>query len=235
MSDTQTYTHCQLKSELARYCLPEAKRDPNRKLAWVNSICILFLLIGVFGSKPGTMDIQKSPPIEQLIPIVVEPPSPTRIEAQQNHEPTEQPKPDAPAVVVVTLETPAINFSVPTIGQLVVPNAIAIAPPANPLKPIEPINNQPTRIGNTGQGGDRPAPTGDDYPHMAKQLHQQGPLEVLIIVNAEGSPTDVQIVASSGSAILDRFTVDWVKRRWTLGTGTAGRQFIAPFRYSLQN
>lgn len=41
----------ELKDELARYCLPSANRDANLKLAWVNSICILFLLIGIAGAR----------------------------------------------------------------------------------------------------------------------------------------------------------------------------------------
>jgi len=37
----------ELKDELARLCLTTVRREPERKLAWVNSVCILFLLIGV--------------------------------------------------------------------------------------------------------------------------------------------------------------------------------------------
>ena len=163
---SQKYAGCELKSELARLCLPAAHRDPNRKLAWVNSICILFLLIGIVGAKSSTTRIKRPPPIEEVVPIVIEapPPPPTKIEAQQTPEPTEQPKQDF-SLVVVTPESPAINFSIPTIGQLVVPNAIAAAPPANPLKAVTPVRNEPRTITNTGQGGDRPTP---DYPKLAK-------------------------------------------------------------------
>ena len=37
----------ELKDELARFCLPTANREPELKLAWVNSVCLLFLLIGI--------------------------------------------------------------------------------------------------------------------------------------------------------------------------------------------
>ena len=40
----------ELKDDLARLCLPSASRDVNLKLAWVNSVCILFLLIGIAGA-----------------------------------------------------------------------------------------------------------------------------------------------------------------------------------------
>ena len=53
MDANRTSPGYELKDELARLCLPAANRDPNRKLAWVNSICILFLLIGIFGARRG--------------------------------------------------------------------------------------------------------------------------------------------------------------------------------------
>ena len=63
----------ELKDELARLCLPQANRDPNLKLAWVNSICILFLLIGIFGARRGLIAIKPAPPLEEIIPVVIEP------------------------------------------------------------------------------------------------------------------------------------------------------------------
>src|SRR5580692_4056114 len=101
-----------LKSELARYCLPQSKRDPDRRLAWVNSLCFLFLVIGIAGGKPASMFIKRPPPIEQVASVIVEPlpPPPVRVEPLQNPEPKED-KPDTTPVVVATPETPAINFS----------------------------------------------------------------------------------------------------------------------------
>jgi protein TonB len=226
----QKYAGCELKSELARFCLPATHRDPNRKLAWVNSICILFLIIGVVGSKPSTIHIKKPPPIENVVPIVIETPPPpsTKIEAQQSPEPTEQPKSDAPAVVVVTPESPAINFSVPTIGQLVVPNAIATAPPANPLKPLTQTRNEPKTIANTGKAGDRPAP---EYPPMAKQLHQEGTVVLTMTADERRMVTSIQVSQSSGSGILDRWSLDYVKRHWILPPGAPGQIYEARIRY----
>jgi TonB family protein len=228
---SQKYAGCELKSELARLCLPAAQYDPNRKLAWVNSICILFLLIGIVGAKSSTTRIKRPPPIEEVVPIVIEapPPPPTKIEAQQTPEPTEQPKQDAPAVVVVTPESPAINFSIPTIGHLVVPNAIATAPPANPLKPVTPVRNEPRTITNTGQGGDRPTP---DYPKLAKDLHQEGTVVLILTANESGIITNIQISQSSGSSILDHSALEYVKRHWILPSGTATQLYEAPIRYT---
>ena len=47
MDANRTAPGYELKDELARLCLPQANRDANLKLAWVNSVCILFLLIGI--------------------------------------------------------------------------------------------------------------------------------------------------------------------------------------------
>ena len=124
-----------LKSELARFCLPAGNRDPNRKLAWVNSICILFLLIGLAGARSAAIQIKAPPPLEEVVPTIVEPllPPPSTAEQPQPHEQSDQ-KTETPQVVVVTPNAPSVSFPVPTIGNLVVPNAVALAPPAEPLK-----------------------------------------------------------------------------------------------------
>ena len=51
MDANQTSPAYELKDELARLCLPAANRDANQKLAWVNSVCILFLIVGIFGAR----------------------------------------------------------------------------------------------------------------------------------------------------------------------------------------
>ena len=71
MDANRTIPAFELKSELARFCLPAANRDPNRKLAWVNSICILFLLIGMVGAKSGSISMKKPPPLEEPIPVLI--------------------------------------------------------------------------------------------------------------------------------------------------------------------
>ena len=137
----------ELNSELARAGLHAAESDPDRKLAWVNSICILFLLIGIVGSRPASIRIKPLPPIEEVNAAIVEPlPPPPQVQSdrQNQEQQNDQEQPDTPQVVVVTLDTPTINFSVPTIGNLLVPNAIAKAPPVVPLKqPVAPCATCP--------------------------------------------------------------------------------------------
>ena len=101
----------------------------------MNSICILFLLIGIAGSRPASIRIKPLPPVEEVNAAIVEPlPPPPQVQSdQQNQEPqNDQEQPDTPQVVVVTLDAPSINFSVPTIGNLLVPNAIATGPAVGP-------------------------------------------------------------------------------------------------------
>jgi protein TonB len=233
MGTSQTSCDHVLKSELARFCLPAANRDSTRKLAWVNSICLLFLLIGLIGWKPGSIRIMAPPPIEQVVPIVIEqpPPPPTRVEAQQTEEQPDRNKPEVPQVVVVTPDSPAIVFSVPTIGNVIMPNALAVAPPANPAKPLVPLRNQITSITSTGSGGERPSP---QYPQIAQDLRQEGTVLLSMTVDENGSITSIEVKQSSGFPILDRNALDFVKRHWLLPAGAAGRIFEAPINYTLK-
>ncbi len=231
MDASHKYSNYELKDELARYCLPGAKRDPNRKFAWVNSICILFLLIGVLGAKRASVSIKAPPPVEQIIPTMIEPaaPPPTT-EAQQKQEQTDEDKPDVPQVVVVTPNSPAINFSVPTIGNVVMPNALAAAPPAEPMKQLASLRSQPTTLNSTGKGGDRPQPP---YPKMAQEEGQQGTVVLSLTVDGTGVVAAIEVKESSGYPMLDRSTLEYVKRHWIFPPGGGTRMYEAPIKYVL--
>jgi protein TonB len=221
-----------LRDELARFCLPSANRDSNRKLAWINSICILFLLIGIFGSKPASIVIQPVPPLEEVIPVIIEPtpPPPQTVTVDQKQEQTEERTPEAPQVVIVTPESPNINFSVPTIGTLLVPNAIAEAPPLKPLQPLV-ARREPSELNNTGAGGQRAQPP---YPKIALEQAEQGTVILLMTVDAAGNIVSIEVKTSSGYLILDRATLDYVRLHWTLPAGDGNRQFETSITYRLQ-
>lgn len=232
MDANRTYPGGGLKSELARFCLPAANRDANRKLAWVNSICILFLVIGVTGARSAAIQIKTPPPLEQVIPAIIEPltpPPPTEVKPQEEEQSDE--KPEVPQVVVVTPNAPNINFSVPTLGNVVVPNAVAVAPPGNPMSAPAQLRNLPTVINNTGKGGDRPAP---EYPRMAIQLGQEGKVVIALTVDESGKITSAEVKQSSGSSILDRGALESIRRHWVFPPGAPNRQFEAPINYILQ-
>jgi protein TonB len=223
----------ELKDELARFCLPAANRDSSRKLAWMNSICILFLLIGIFGAKPAAISIQTLPRVEEVVPTIVEPlppPPQTTAEELRKNE-TEQEKSEAPQVVVVTPDSPDINFAVPTIGNLVAPNAMAQAPPLTPMRPPAALKSLPATLDTTGVGGERPQPP---YPKIALEQGQQGSVTLLMSADAGGNITSVEVKDSSGSPVLDRSALEYVKRHWTVPAGASNQLFQATITYRLQ-
>jgi periplasmic protein TonB len=219
-----------LKSDLARVCLPHPEGHPQRTLAWVNSICLLFLIVALSGARPRLPSPKPVAPLEQPVPIVIQPlPQMPPPQAEQpNKEETTDDKTPAPRVVVVTLNSPAINFSVPTIGNVVVPNAFAQAPP---VAPLQAIHNEPKTIGSTGEGGDRPQPP---YPEMALKFGEQGAVVLLLTVDDSGLVQSIAVKETSGSAILDRSALEFVKRHWIVPPGKGGRVFEATISYQIK-
>jgi TonB family protein len=216
----------ELKDDLARLCLPAAHRDPDRKLAWVNSVCILFLLVGITGARLGLISIKPVPPLPQIIPVIVEP-TVLKTQPTVEHKPAEDQKPDAPPVAVVLPQTPNISFSVPTIGSLVVPANLAVAPPLEPMQTAAQIH----AVGSTGAGGDRPQPV---YPKIALEEAEQGTVTLSISGDAAGNVISVAVKESSGYPILDRSAMDFVKNHWRLPTGPGNQFFESKITYQLQ-
>jgi TonB family protein len=108
---------------------------------------------------------------------------------------------------------------VPTVGTLVVPAALAAAPRRS---------EAPVRIGslnNTGAGGDRPEPP---YPPIARETGEQGTVKLLLGGDAAGNVVSVDVKESSGFPILDRATVDFIKRHWRLPAGRQPAIFLKP-------
>ncbi|HEY3915308.1 MAG TPA: TonB family protein [Verrucomicrobiae bacterium] len=222
----------QLKSGLARACLRSPDADANRRMGWVNSICFFFLVIGIVGARSELAVPKRPPPIEQPIPVIVEPvaPPPPSSEVKQI-EPQNNETQTAPQTVAVTLNTPAINFSIPTIGNLLVPMAASTAPPPAELKQQSPASQLPIVSNSTGDGGDRPAP---EYPELAKQLGQQGSVVLLLDVDDTGKITSISVKDSSGFALLDRGALGWIKRHWIQPPINGSHTFLARINFKIQ-
>src|SRR5208282_1564262 len=211
----------ELKDELSRLCLPSANRDANLKLAWVNSICIFFLLIGIAGARRGLIHIKPVPPIQEIVPVVVQPTVLPPQAIAQKPEQAEQN--NQPRVLVALPNAPNINFGVSTAGTLVVPAALASAPQIAPAR-IGSLNN-------TGTGGERPEPP---YPPIARETGEQGTVKLLLGGDAAGNIISVDVKESSGFPILDHATVDFIKRHWRLPAGEGNRLFETSITYLLQ-
>ena len=211
----------ELKDELARLCLPSANRDPNLKLAWVNSVCILILLIGIAGARRGVIAIKPVPPIREEVPVVIQPTVLPPQAIAQKPEPAEHN--NQPRVLVALPNAPNVNFGVPTVGTLVAPAALASAPQEAPVL-IGSLNN-------TGTGGDRPEPP---YPPIARETGEQGTVKLLLGGDAAGNVVSVDVKESSGFPVLDRATVDFIKHHWRLPAGTGNRFFETSITYLLQ-
>ncbi len=215
-------TDYELKDELARFCLPAANQDSNLKLAWANSICILFLFIGILGARRGVIAIKPVPPIREEVPVVVQP---TVLPPQAIAQKPEQAEPNnQPRVFVALPNAPNVNFGVPTAGTLVVPAALA-----SPLPQAAPV-----RIGslfNTGTGGERAEPP---YPPIALQTGEQGTVVLLLTSDDAGNVVSVDVKESSGFPVLDHATVDYIKHHWRLPSGAGNRLFQTSITYQLQ-
>jgi periplasmic protein TonB len=216
-----------LKSELARYCVSSERHDTNFKLAWVNSICILFLIIGIVGARRGIISIRNVPPIRQIVPVVVMPrilPPQTAVPQKMEH-PRQQ---NQPARIFVALpNAPNISFAVPTIGTLVGSADLASAPPLNPLQ----APAQVVALGNTGAGGERPEPP---YPQLAMQTAEQGTIILLLHGDAAGNIVSIDIKQSSGFPYLDHATVEFIKTHWHLPMNVPTRLFQTSITFKLQ-
>ena len=221
MEANRTSTSYELKDELARLCLTTARREPERKLAWVNSVCILFLLIGIFGARQGVIAIKPVPPIREAVPVVVQPAVlPPQAVAPKPEQPQQN---NQPRVLVALPNAPDVNFGIPSAGTLVVPAALASAPQV-----------APARMGslfNTGAGGERPEPP---YPSIAEQTGEQGTVVLLLAGDDAGNVVSVEVKISSGFPVLDYATMDFIKRHWRLPTDSGTRLFQTSITYKLQ-
>jgi protein TonB len=207
-----------LHSDLARMCLPSEFRDSYRTLAWINSICFLFLAIGMVGLKPTRVVIKPLSEIVETAPVIFTPP-----EEQPKPEPEvakDEPEPQTTPVetpqvvaVVAAVDSPSIAFAVPVQG------AVAMASPryATPPPPINAAPPKPMKFNPDASTGNFPKPT---YPGYAWRNRYQGTVSLELIVDAGGSVVEAKVVKSSGFTILDDAAVKTVKEKWKFPPGS---------------
>lgn len=120
----------------------------------------------------------------------------------QNIPPPPQPQfkaPPEPAVPppVITIQSPA-------------PAPITVVKNPNPPAPAPPA---PAPI-STAVRGILSTHTIPPYPEVARRMGEEGTTTVKIDIDAAGQITDVSLISSSGSSLLDNAAINWVKQHW---------------------
>jgi protein TonB len=222
-----------LSSDLARICLPAKYQEATRKLAWVDSICLLFLVIGLIGFRVPRIEVKPIAPAEQVVPVVFVPqpeqPKPAVEPPPDEPPPDTQEIVDTPQVVTVVAANPAdVAFAVPVEGAVMVAPARYATPPPPTLTVAPP---KPTRFDpNAQSSGSYPMP---QYPGIALRNGYQGTVEIQIEVDESGNVTAASVLKSSGYQVLDNAALKIVKERWRFPPGKPGT-FIWPNKFELK-
>ncbi len=224
----------------------------NTCTAWVAGLSLLCLVVGGKGSieplEPGAAESAVSNAEPADAAIVLEdflPPDsgPTPDPAEEVPTETTEP-PDLPEVP--PLVQPLTPPELPELTRVVTPPPPAVkpskplaTPPSKPVAPktssaagaAQPAGNGsgPPTLFSSGGTGRYPAPT---YPAAALASRQQGSLKLLVTVEADGTPSVIELQSSSGYASLDRAAKDIISRKWRWPNGSM-RRFIIPFNFVL--
>ncbi len=224
----------QLSDDLARLCLPQEFRDSYRRLAWVNSICVLFLVVGLVGLKPPKVTERPLSEVQEIVPVVFTPPEePPKPETQvKPDEPQEAQDTSLDTPTVLTVVAPAdakVAFSVPVEGTVAVAKTVQFASPPPAVTQATP--QRPTQFNpNAQREGSFPEPR---YPGSALRNRCQGTVEIEIMVDAAGGVTSANVRKSSGFPVLDEAALEVVKNRWRFPPGQP-RWLVWPCIFQLQ-
>jgi len=224
----------QLSDDLARLCLPQEYKDSYRTLAWVNSICCLFLIVGLVGLKPPRVIHKPLTELTDLVPVVFTPPEePPKPEPEVKPDEPDQPQnttEETPQVmtVVAAADPASVAFAVPVQG------AVAIAPAAHLATPPPPAAKAPPTAVKfnpaVADGGNHPPP---QYPGIALRNHYQGTVTIEFVVDPSGKVISAKVQKSSGFPVLDEAALDVVKDRWSFLPG-GERIYYWPCQFQLQ-
>ena len=224
--------HYSLTSDLAKMCLPGEFKDLYRKLAWVDSICFLFLVVGLIGIKPPKIVERPVSQAQDVVPVVYTPPEEqpkVEPEVKQDEPPPENQPMDTPVVaaIVAAVDSPAVAFAVPVQGAVAVASARFATPPP-------PVSQQAPRFTkfdpNAYGSGNYPKP---DYPGFAQRNHYQGTVTLEIRLTEAYQLESVQVVKSSGFPILDEAAMKAVKM-WHFAPPLPGKLLLWDCKFELK-
>lgn len=205
-------------------------------LAWVNSVCILFLAIGLTGLNPPKIIQRPLSEIPELVPVeLFSPPEeqqePQQIATDETELPPENAEiSDQPVMPTVVVANPAsVAFPVPVKGPVLVTTSARYASPP-PAQLVAPTPRPTTFNPRVAVGGYYPDPT---YPRAELQARHQGKVMLYVIVDPSGVPSSVTVRDSSGWPGLDKHAADWVKNRWRFPPGET-RHYLVPIIFQIQ-
>ncbi len=234
VTDTKSHQGT-LHSELAKLCLPQTMADDTRKLAYANSICLLFLIIGLIGFNTPKAAHPQYESQADLVPVIFTPP--------EDSPPPETPKPseepeasDAPSEMpqVATVVAPSsanVAFAVPVTGPVVVASSGQFV--------SAPASTTGRKASGTGirefsadgeAGGQFPYPP---YPREELQSRHEGKIMLEAVVGADGTFQSLTVKDSSGFFALDRHAQNWVKRNWHFLPGEE-RHYLIPILFQIK-
>jgi TonB family protein len=224
-----------LSDDLARLCLPQEYKDSNRRLAWVNSVCCLFLLIGISGLKAPKIVVKPLSEQTEIVPVVFTPPDeppPTQPQPQTDEPPLiTDAVVDTPVVAtVVAADASTVAFAVPVRGPVILAPARFAPPPPAQLPKAQAPPKPTTFIPSAGIGGSYPDPS---YPREELRAQHQGTVMLNVTVDPDGTPSTVEVKDTSGYAGLDRYAAQFIKSRWHWPAGEI-RYYYVPVVFQIR-
>lgn len=223
-------------SDLFRLGLREETREPARFLAWTNSVCLLFLIVGVVGFWPPPIRMQTirqelAPvPVQWTAPEPARPVSPSEVkETGERAVPSEaleaagEMTGGMPEVAPVTsvIIPGKIEFPVITGHAQQTPGPDSANEPGQHYVPPRPIAFQP---GGAGAGAFTPPP---EYPPRALRNGREGTVVIEFTVHHGGQVHSAKVRTSSGYPDLDDAALAVVRDKWRLAPGSPRSYFWA--------
>jgi periplasmic protein TonB len=163
-----------------------------------------------------------------------------REQPKAESKPTELPKP-LPVKPTVTRPEPV---PIPLVATTTAPADITAPPPAPqpPAQPIRPAQTGPAQVAAISPPKfdadylDNPPPV---YPRLSKRLGEVGNVMLMVFVDAEGRPGQIDIQTSSRFERLDQAAIEAV-RRWKFVAAKQGEKAVAawvlvPIYFSLKS
>jgi len=201
----------------------------------MNSICVLFLVVGLVGLKPPKVVVRPLSKVEDVVPVIFTPP-PEQPKTEPEVKPDEPQDPqdtpvEMPQVirVVAVADSPAVAFAVPVQGAVAAVAEVRYATPPPPQVHYSPP--QPTKFDPSAAGdGTYPPP---NYPSVALRSRYQGTVTIEIRVDGTGNITSAKVEKTSGYGVLDEAALSVVKNRWRFPPGQA-RWYVWPCQFVLQ-